>query len=380
MDLPLFLDWFAVTIDMPEDWDGSAIVPLSGCSVHEQGGTRVWGRRALLLDDTGVKVATALWAPKSAKVIGEKKLLFEVANEWLYHGRGPVGMVREFCALNHARCVGFSRIDFATDFEMSEELFAVVEGLSKGIYEVGGKSRGANFWTKTTDARLPSFYHGRRFPHSQSWGAVQSSVSWKVYYKWWELCEAAGAVGHEKGYIVDRWVELGLDPRKVWRLEVSVKHSRHLEWDGIRMGLEEVNKMAVDVFRSLYRSRFCIREATGKSRACREKVVPFLHVPKAGKIVKGYRYLEQKSREAEKTLMNTLIRSLDEERVLMNDRLRERVMWMVGEVIEAEGLKAYADRVVDDDVWSWMEELRVKAEGLKSGSLSCSPSSKSPLR
>lgn len=359
-DIPLFVDWLAVSLRLQFGGGDDGIVPISGCTVVEQTPTNIWKRRALIINDLGDKMLTVLWSPKSS-IIHHASALLEVANEWLYHGRGAAAMVREFVQVNHAVIMGVSRVDLAADFVMTEEREKVVWGLADRSLYVGGKRSGSGFWSVTNDLRLPARYRGKNIPHCQSWGHKTSAVKWKLYYKWKELCDAAGSVGWEKTYIVDKWSELGMPPEEVWRLEVSIKHCNGLMRDGIRLTFEEVVAGAIDIYRALYCERFVVRENQGHADKSNDRIVPFLPIDGYLRSIRCSVPVADKPRNAATALLRQLIKSLDELPILCDDRLREGILWQIENVCTSQHLVGYATAIVEKNIWSWIEDKRVEA-------------------
>lgn len=355
-DIPLFVDWLAVSLalTLPE------VLPISGSTIVEQTPTNIWNRRAIFINDHGDKLLTLLWEPKSS-IIRKSSALLEVANEWLYHGRGALAMVNEFVAINSAVVVGVSRVDFAADFILTPERQAVVWGLANSTMYVGGKRSGSGFWSVSNDARLPKRFQGVKIPHCLSWGHKTSAVKWKLYYKWKELCDAAGARGYEKTYIVDIWRELGYPPEEVWRLEVSIKHCNGLTRESERITLDDVNQHAIDIYRAMYAQRFTIRKAQGHADRSNDEVVPFLPIDGALRKVRCSIPVADQPRNAATSLLRNLIKSLDDMPVLVDDDLREGVLWQIENVCTTQHLFAYASAIVGEDVASWIERKRCDA-------------------
>lgn len=359
-DIPLFVDWLAVSLQLQFDKEEVDVLPIDGCSLVEQTPTNVWKRRALIINERGDKMLTVLWSPKSS-IIHRASALLEVANEWLYHGRGAASMVREFVEVNGAVIMGVSRVDLAADFVMTPERERVVFGLADRSMYVGGKRSGSGFWSVSNDFRLPERYRGKNIPHCQSWGHKTSGVKWKLYYKWKELCEAAGSVGWEKTYIVDEWCKLGMPPDEVWRLEVSIRHCNGLMKDGFHLTYDKVMEDAIDIYRALYCERFVIRENQGHADRSNDDIVQFLPVDYCRSGVRCSVPVADQPRNAATSLLRQLIKSLDELPILCDEQLREGVMWQIENICTSQHLVGYASAIVDKDIWTWIEDKRVEA-------------------
>lgn len=358
--IPLFVDWLAISLQLQLESDDLSILPISGCSIVEQTPTNIWARRALILNEVGDKMLTVLWQPKSS-IIHKKSALLEVANEWLYHGRGPVSMVDEFCLVNNAIVMGVSRIDLAADFELTPEREEVVWGLANGSMYVAGKRSGSSFWSISNDFRMAERFMGKKIPHCQSWGHKSSAVKWKLYYKWKELCDSAGSTGWDKIYIVDQWNELGMKPENVWRLEVSIKHCNGLRRDGFPLTYGQINREVIDIYRALYCERFVVRKNQGHKDKTNDEIVPFLPVEGFKRSVRCSTPVADVPRNAATSLLRNLCRSLDETSILCDEKLREGVLWQIENICMSQHLIGYASAIVDKDIWSWMEDKRVEA-------------------
>lgn len=357
--LPLFVDWLGASLSLSL----TEVRPISGCSIVEQTPTNIWNRRAIIVNEVGDKMLTVLWNPKSSIIKGSSALL-EVANEWFYHGRGALSLVREFCEVNGALVTGVSRVDLAVDFVMTPERRTVIWGLADGSLYVGGKRCGSQFWSVSADSRLHPDLVGVRVPHCLSWGHKTSAVRWKLYYKWKELCEAAGGIGYDKPYIVDHWKAIGLDPASMWRLEVSLHHTNGLRRDGVPVSLEVIDKQAVDLFRALYAQRFVVRRAQGHVDRSNDEVVPFLPVASALRSVRCFSPVSEHGRSSVTPLLRNLIKSLDELPIMMDESIRESVFWHIEYIVKMRGLYTYASAVVGESLWDWIERKRVEVYSL----------------
>lgn len=359
-DIPLFVDWLAVSIQLQLGEGDRGIIPISGCSIVEQTPTNIWKRRAIIINENGDKMLTVLWEPKSS-IIHYASALLEVANEWLYHGRGAASMVREFIEVNNAIIMGVSRVDLAADFVMTPEREKVVFGLANRTMYVSGKRSGSGFWSVSNDFRLPERFRGVNLPHCQSWGHKTTAVKWKLYYKWKELCDAAGSIGWEKTYIVDKWSELGMPPEEVWRLEVSIKHCNGLMRDGLHLSYDRVMQDAIDIYRALYCERFVVRRNQGHKDRSNDQLVPFLPINGFRQSVRCSVPVADVPRGAATALLRQLIKSLDDLPILCDDKLREGVLWQIDNVCTSQHLVGYASAIVGEDIWGWMENKRVEA-------------------
>lgn len=362
--LPLFVDWLAVSAQSSTFCESEELTPMEGCSMVYQTPTNIWNHRAIMVNAFGDKVLTVLWKPKST-LIPSNAGLVEVANEWFYHGASPTVTLKSFCDLNSATITGVSRVDLACDFEASSRELAIIFGLAEGRLYVVGKRNGSLFWSTSQDNRLPEHLRGRPIPHCQSWGHKTSQVKWKLYYKWKELCETAGPTGYDKCYIVDAWRAVGLKPSLVWRLEVSLHHLNGLALSGREVSLNTLLFQGVEIFCALYNDRFAVRKKQGHKDKTNDERVDFLPVAKMQAHVRHRECVAEYPRHAMTPLLRNLIRSLDELPILMDDEIREGILWQIDQIVTSQHLVAYASAIVDKNIYEWFEEKRVEAYNLK---------------
>ena len=129
-DILASCDWYGVSVMLEQE---PTMAPNGHCWVDYKGGTNVWNKRKVLFNERGDKVATLLYSPKSS-VIRKEAGLIEVANEWLYHGIGAVGVQRLIHQVCPFRVTGLSRLDLCLDFVQTAEQYSKIEGLSQNKY------------------------------------------------------------------------------------------------------------------------------------------------------------------------------------------------------------------------------------------------------
>lgn len=285
--------------------------------------------------------------------------LFEVANEWLYHGLGFTGaldLLRQSCDFE---VTGMSRVDLAADFSPNEHQRSVITNLASGDYYVSGKRSGSGFWSVVKDEKLSPYWQGK-IPHCQSWGHKTSDVKWKLYYKTKELRDE-GKGQWSKPYIVDMWRDVGLDENNVWRLEVSVHNANGFDFMGEKLTFDRFCHTGSGLYQALYTSRFQVRENQGHKDKSNDKIVEFLPV---GRLQSGFR-VRQRDIIAEHngslTLLRHLVSDLQSESVMMNEPVRESLIASIQTIVERDGLHRYLREVVGMEIDDWIEWLRVQA-------------------
>lgn len=349
-------DWLAESITL----SGEERKPPKGYKWMEYDGTNVWSRRRCLFNEYGDKVFTLLDKPKSS-IIRPDAGLFEVANEWLYHGIGvkKVENLLHYCV--KYKCTGLSRLDLAMDFEPNEKQKSVIMGLSQGSMYVSGKRSGSSFWSTNTDEWMPECWRGKAIPHCQSWGHKTTAIKWKLYYKSKELRDA-GKGWFDKPYIVDQWREAGLDVNSVWRLEVSIHNGNQLLYDGEPVTRDLWYRNTVALAQSLYTQRFIVRENQGHRDKTNDNVVMFLPVRNTTqvrcKVPEGERQLNGRI-----SLLRALVNSLNSESVALDERTASGVIEHITKIVRRDGLHRYFSAMVGDNLESWSSKVMEIAHG-----------------
>lgn len=316
-DVIVSCDWFALSCMLASPFiTRPCEVPL-GWSVLEQGGTAVWKNRFFIMDGEGNKVATILTTPKSP-IIDERRAVVEIANQWLYHEdfRRLTDVVLASMPMT---ITGVNRVDLCGDFNMTARQYAVFRMLQDGTAYLKGVRRGAD-WHESK----------KRFKeaHQLSWGGKDSVFHWKMYYKYKELHE--GGIESSKPYIENMWREEGLDVKHVWRLEVSVTSSNSLVeiQNERRMGFFDWYDRRAEIYNSLYRSKFVIRENQGHSDSRNDpQVWFFLPDEKLGseKLLKHGKANTMRESDNERRVVCKMWKEYRDNEVRANDFLCENI-------------------------------------------------------
>lgn len=120
-----------------------------------------------------------------------------------------------FLALNHIEIRGISRIDICADFNQFATMDpkALIEGFAAKKYRHIGRGVGSlGFNHGVIGGEYGVNYTGLTF------GTHSSDAHVYLYDKTFELLTQG-----DKPWIKERWKRVGLDMRRVWRLEVSIK-------------------------------------------------------------------------------------------------------------------------------------------------------------
>lgn len=352
------------TLLLNTDWMGLSLwletpvkEPPSGYlwRVYENG-TNVWKMRRILYTDRGDKVLTLLSEPKS-RLIDPRAALLEIENEWLYHGIGVRGIedVLRKCCIYSVR--GLSRLDLAVDFNPTPAQIETLVHLAKTEYRLQGKRNMVPWWSTNNQSWLPEQYRKKLIPHQISWGHKTTEVKWKCYYKTRELKEAAGNMGWDKPYIVDCWREARLDETNVWRLEVSMKGCNGLLWRGEPITQDCWGYHTVALMRDLYESRFVVRKEEGHKDKSNDTIVEFLPI-KGLKEIRCRQYAGMAEHNGRIALLRALVKSLDDEQVLLDDASREDVLKHIESILRRDRLDAYFRGMVGDWFSVWAPKVR----------------------
>lgn len=356
----IFTDWLGLSLRIREDV-GSA--PAGHCW-RDYSCTNVWDKRKVLYTEDGQRVATLLYKPRSS-IIESTASLLEIENEWLYHGLGADKILELVLQTVPLEVVGISRLDLCVDFCPTEKQAEIIEGLASGKYYVQGKRSGSLFWSTNNNKWLHSRWNGRRIPHCQSWGHKSSSIKWKLYYKTKELLDAAGGQFFDKPYIVDQWRLAGMDITNVWRLEVSITHCNQQEYKGQCLDYQCFRSWYDGIFSAYYASRFIVRKNEGHADRSNDKVIQFLDVAQGYRVVRNAEAKTLAERSPRITLLRRLVKSMEDEAVMLDDSTRENVFWLVESVVERDNLQNYFRMMVGRWLEDWIEETRCFAAGLK---------------
>lgn len=351
-----FTDWLGLSLRLPNDVG----TPANGYIWNEYSGTNVWEKRRVMWTTDGCRVLTLLNKPKSTTIEAHAALC-EIDNANLYADNGINNALEAlFMSVNY-EVVGISRLDLAVDFCPSIRQKHIIEGLASGKYYVQGKINGSQFWSTSHSQWLHPMWRGRKIPHCISWGHKTSAIRWKLYYKTKELTEAAGDRCFDKPYIVDKWMQAGMDISNVWRLEVSIHHCNQFEYNGRKLTFKEYEDHAAEIFMSLYNQRFTIRRNQGHKDRTNDKVIPLLNITAQDKTFRHADAQKLAERHPRITLLRHLVSSLDDEAVLIDDRTRENVLWMIDDMVKRDGLQNYFQVMTGEWVEDYIENQRVKA-------------------
>lgn len=354
-DIILSVDWLGLSLRLPKP-----PTDIEGYQWREYSATNVWGKRLILYTDEGDKVCTLLYEPRSS-IINSKAALVEIENQWLYHGAGPFYILDVLSKAVFYEILGISRVDLAVDFCPDETQAQVIEGLASGQYYVGGKRNGSGFWSTNNSSWLAQRWQPKRIPHCQSWGHKTSAIKWKLYYKTKELADAGCGRFLDKPYIVDMWRMANFDIKNVWRLEVSIKHGNAYEFDGFRLDLASIRDSRADIFRSLYQNRFQIRKNEGHKDRSNDKIINFLDIDKVPLKVGSAPAKRSTEHNGRITLLRQLVKSLDDEQVLLDKQSREAVLEHMQKIIRRDGLQNYFYAMVGMFFEEYREDIEVRA-------------------
>ena len=222
----------------------------SGWKAQPMGRTAVWGQRVYVMNPEGVKVGTILMEPISP-IIKSDRAVVEVSNVFLY--RADFHAMLDILLRCYPLYVdNVQRCDLCADFENTGARWEVTKMLDDGRAYLKGLRRGVNWWGMETKSRLP---------HQLSWGGKDSVFKWKLYNKHKELWEGGQC---SKPYIEDMWRASGLEPTKVWRLEVSLTSISSLSNAAFsNVDYREWYDKAVPMYKDIYADKFVVRENQG---------------------------------------------------------------------------------------------------------------------
>ena len=269
------LDWFSLSIKLCHPYNNEPLMLPQGWQVLQQGATAVWARRWYIMDWEGNKVGTFLCEPRSPRIAADRAIL-EVANPVLYCDKFQ-DYVDAMMRMLPMSITGVKRADLCGDFAMTRRLWNIVRGLEDGTNYLKGLRRGVVWWATDT---------ARRCPHQLSWGGMDSVFHWKIYNKYKELHED-GSPMPSKPYIEDMWRLANLDPRTMWRLEVSITDTnRVIMPDDNHVGYMDWYHQRGELYRKIIMDKFVIKEAQGEGKRRTDPVITFFDFAKEGKFLR----------------------------------------------------------------------------------------------
>ena len=358
-DIILFVDWLGLSLQLSSD-----PVDIEGYIWRDYSATNVWSSRRILYTDEGDKVLTLLSKPRACKEDGGRGFLasnaalLEIENQWLYHGGGVDRILDLLSRSCFYRISGISRVDLCADFSPTYAQRAVIMGLSDKSMYVAGKQNRVEFCSVNRNQKLAEMWRGESIPHQQSWGHKTSDVKWKLYYKTKELLDDGGGKFMAKPYIVDQWRIHGLNIDNVWRLEVSIKHGNGFNFLGEPLSLATIRDFRSQLYRSLYGNLFTIRRNEHHKDKSNDTVVPFLSLDRFASRMTNAPAKSMAEHTGRIPLLRSLVKSLNDEAVLLDRQSRRDVLDHIGRIIQRDGLMNYFYAMVG----MWFEEFRDETE------------------
>lgn len=157
---------------------------------------------------------TIMFEPHS-RIIDSKEVNVRIDNRLLYDSNLWTVIDNVISSL-YLYDIHVTRVDLCNDFNLfanGQEPKEVIFNLANHIYRKIGKAKFALYGIQTKNSLL---YNGVRY------GVHGSEISVYLYNKSLEMKEKVN-----KPYIVERWLDYGLDVNKVWRLEISLMPKNH---------------------------------------------------------------------------------------------------------------------------------------------------------
>lgn len=324
-------------------------------------GNNIFKYRAILWDSVGNRHFTLLWKPYS-KLIGANICTVQIDNHVLYND----GIMSTFRLLQSCVACEFNsmgRIDIALDFEVDSRLLEIITQMMSGDVYVARKSEGSQFWHTDKSER-------GRFVHCMSWGSKTSEIKVKLYNKTRELGIDKDGFATSKQYIVDRWIEAGMNPQQVWRIEFSMQSSGQLRVNKHTITLQDVatSNWLLQMFLNLYANRFVCRRNTGKVGGHHndDPIVPFLYLPKTTTEIRWAEPAADVKPSSEAiTLLRKLVGLLDMQVTICNDSVFNAIANNILVLCEQSGVRAYFKFFYGGEPEKWLQDLFEKTgEGI----------------
>lgn len=250
--------------------------PPAGYRIDLLPGNNIYKQRAIVRTRKGQRVLTLLFQPYS-KILNPLLCLVEVDNAQLYsndwHDAVALMQACHDCTINN-----LSRVDICCDFEMHEHEIATLSAIEdNSVYIKRYKSKTV-FAEQTADGKI--YYDA----YCINWGSKTSAIKFKAYNKVKEITTDTPR-GQEvsKPYIVDRWQDDGLDiSQPIWRLEVSISYAAGLQDKAAAKSIsweDLTDDNIVNLFSSLYHSRFIQRKNQGHIKRQNDERIELLKLP-----------------------------------------------------------------------------------------------------
>lgn len=323
-------------------------------------GNQVFKYRAVLYDCLGNKCITMLWKPKSP-LIQYNLVTFQVANMWFY----AIEDIQRIIALA-SQCFVYqfatmTRIDICCDFELKRRQKSIVKGLFHHKIYCAGKRNGNIWWSKDEESI---------FPHDFGFGSIQSSVRWKLYNKSKEL--KVGEEIEEKPYIINRWLENGMNKYNIWRLEVSINDFNkfflrdqpsgfnvEVVYTGRMVELKDINDATIYyIYCDLYEKRFQLRKNQNHTRTCNDERVYIIELEKH-KII---RPMEKKEgNHVDNSVMHKLIDVIESDGCKRNTYLLDSACDALLYYVKFNNLDGLFNATKGMELSDWINEKRCLA-------------------
>lgn len=341
------VDWLSFSVQLRYDARTITLSPPDGMTIEECTPTKVYDKRCIVNDTNGQKFFTCLWCPRNT-MISSQLMLVEVANEYLYNDSMSLvyvvlkSMVE--CDFNNP-----SRLDLCCDFENGWKENIIIKGLFNGNYYVADKHEGLGWW------------HGARDPHMLSFGNKNSQFKWKLYNKSRELNVKPEKTEYDKPYIVEEWLDAGLNIYNVWRLEISMTGVSKFKMYERPIDANDIFDMPtmICLFFEQVERRFIIRKNEHHTRKSRDKIVELLPI-KLDHVNLMPKDPTERNVYAGVTEFNNLVKQIKTSSILRLDTVcMERYIDIANIIVDRYGLNKHFVKVygktggemIQDAVW-----------------------------
>lgn len=277
-------DWLQYSVIVGED--DVALRQVEGYRIELVQGNNVFRRRALVYDAIGRKMLTLLWSPFSSR-LNSRLMTVQIANELLYGGLIHESFRLLQCIVDcHFNSMG--RIDLCCDFEMDDAGLILLNDINDGSAYVQGKKEGSSWWHEINGREG---YFAKEM-HCLTFGSPSSDIKLKIYCKSRELGLVGGGDKRDidpdehKPYIPAEWELIGMNKKKVWRIEFSLSGAGQLRCNNQSLTLDNVasSEWQMNTFFRLYHKRCIIRRNMGNRHGHKnlDKRVYLVNLPKEG--------------------------------------------------------------------------------------------------
>lgn len=319
-------------------------------------GNNTFRWRAILYDYQGHKCITMLWSPKN-HLMQFNLVIFQVSNMWFYGFDDIQSIIALASQCFIYQFATMTRIDIAVDFELKRRQKSIIKGLWHHKIVCAGKQENSMFESRGPDGM---------FPHDFNFGSFKSAIRWKLYNKSKEL--HVGEDSPDKQYIIDRWLENGMDIYHIWRCEVSITefnkfqlaaqplsyNKNKIQYAQRMIMLEDITDVTIlAIYSHLYDKRFQLRKKGHTRMSNNERV--YLFDLEKHKIYQPNPKSKSESK-VDNSVMYSLIKVCESDNAKLNKEMLEHAAYSLYQYVKFNRLDNLFLRLKGKECETWCQE------------------------